>query len=173
MNLIWRQLTVNKSTKIQLFIKLQDNTINHIEIHPIPDTMQVFTLDWRRGSDACLSNRPMQTQSHVCTPEPDANNTNPHRVTSQSARWSAAVSSLVISMANHATASTSTIRCAHVNSFPIVAVKQTMLPICDSPIKPLFSRCNYYASISSSSQTMRPSRAQTKLDSHSYTREIR
>jgi hypothetical protein len=81
----------------------------------------------------CLCNRPMQTQSHVCASPSTMQTTQTHRVTSQTARWSAAVSSLVIHMANHATASTSTIRCAHVEPFPITTSNQTMLPICHVP----------------------------------------
>jgi hypothetical protein len=105
--------------------------------------MRVLTLGWRRDSEACLSNRAVQCKSsHMPARATEMQTTQTHRVTSQSARWSAAVSPLVIPMANHATASTSTIRCAHINSFPIAAVKQTMLPICHSPIKPLSSRCD-------------------------------
>jgi hypothetical protein len=83
----------------------------------------------------------VQTQSHVGASLSSMQTTQTHRVTSQTARWSAAVSSLVIHMANHATASTSTIRCAHADSFPFTTSNQTMLPICHVPIKPLRSCC--------------------------------
>jgi hypothetical protein len=126
----WRTWWLNlRITKTKTW---KDNS----EVH-IYATMRSCRGVWK----TCLCNRPMQTQSHVCASPSTMQTTQTHRVTSQTARWSAAVSSLVIHMANHATASTSTIRCAHVEPFPITTSNQTMLPICHVPIKPHRSCC--------------------------------
>lgn len=46
------------------------------------------------------------------------------------------LSRLSFHMANHATANTSTTRCANVDSLPIAAIKPTSCSICNVPIKP-------------------------------------